>query len=123
MLTLMAMSVANLQAVAQSGYEEPLTYNLPNPNHSPEGTKRNPANFDCLPETWISGGYLHFLGSEDIALAGVVIWDEYDNEVLSTSVMIVEDLVSSIDISNLSSGSYYLFIIVDGVVYEAYFEL
>ena len=124
-LSLIAMSMTSLCADAQSGpvNPDPLPYSLPDPDHAPEGVKRTPPNFDCLPETWVSDGYLHFMGTETISSVGVVIWDEDENEVLFTTIGIQENMESTINISSLSSGSYSLFLIIDGVVYEADFEL
>lgn len=126
MLTFFCMYMTSMRANAMlvpDSTSTPLPYILPNPSHSPVGVKRSPANFDCLPETWVSCGHLHFLGTENIPNMGMIIWDEDENIVLSTSVVIVEDMESTIDISNLTSGYYELFVIVDGVVYEAHFEM
>lgn len=125
LFALIAMSMISMRANAQSVpvNPDPLPYSLPDPDHSPEGTKRTPPNFDCLPETWVSNGYLHFFGTETISSVGVVIWDEDENEVLFTTIGIQENMESTINISSLSSGSYSMFLIIEGVVYEADFVL
>ena len=95
----------------------------PKPSKPVSGAQKSPADYPYLPIVWLSNDTIYFEGTVILSPVAVTICDEDDNEVLSTTLFIEANEVSTIDISTLDEGYYTLYIMVNGQEFYGEFEL
>lgn len=92
-------------------------------SHTPRGTQRSPINMTFLPLTWKDGDQIYLKWQVDITTLQLYITGINGDVVSEYNFSSIAGSVSTIDISDLKEGRYYLIIQINGQQFQGSFNV